>query len=39
MGFSYHTFILKNDSTVYSTGRNSNGQLGLGNTTDITTFT
>ena len=35
----YHTFILENDSTLWSCGGNSYGQLGLGDTTDRTTFT
>ena len=35
----YHTFILKNDGTLWSCGYNEYGQLGLGNTTDRTTFT
>ena len=34
-----NTFILKNDSSVYSCGNNSSGQLGLGNTTTYKTFT
>ncbi|HBF2041586.1 TPA: hypothetical protein KNV82_002464 [Clostridioides difficile] len=34
-----HTFILKNDNTIWSCGRNNYGQLGLGDTTDRTTFT
>ena len=34
-----HVFILKNDGTLWSTGYNSYGQLGLGDTTDRTTFT
>ena len=34
-----HTFILKNDGSVWSCGRNYYGQLGLGNTTNQTTFT
>ena len=34
-----YTFILKNDGTVYSSGNNSNGQLGLGNGLDRDTFT
>ncbi|HFL2571562.1 TPA: RCC1 domain-containing protein [Clostridioides difficile] len=33
------TFILKNDGDVYSTGVNTNGELGTGNTTDLKTFT
>ena len=36
-GFDY-TFILKNDDTLWSTGRNNCGQLGLGDTTNRTTF-
>ena len=37
----YHTFILKNDGSVWSCGDNNWGQLGLGlnDTTDKTTFT
>ena len=35
----YHTFILKNDGTVYSCGYNTYGGLGLGNTTTYNTFT
>ncbi|MDY3777872.1 MAG: hypothetical protein SOZ53_03325 [Candidatus Onthovivens sp.] len=35
----YHTFILKNDGTLWGCGRNYEGQLGLGDTTDRTTFT
>ena len=34
----HHTFILKNDGSVWSCGYNSFGQLGLGDTTDRTTF-
>ena len=34
-----HTIILKTDNSVWSTGRNLNGQLGLGHTTDTTVFT
>jgi alpha-tubulin suppressor-like RCC1 family protein len=34
-----HTFILKNDGSIWSCGFNNNGQLGLGNTTKRTTFT
>ena len=35
----YHTFILKNDGTLWSTGYNDSGRLGLGDTTSRTTFT
>ena len=35
----YHTFILKNDGTLYGCGRNDYGQLGLGDRVDRTTFT
>ena len=31
----YHTVVLMTDNTVYSTGYNSNGQLGLGNTNTV----
>ena len=37
-GFN-HTIILKNDSTLWGTGYNGNGQLGLGDDTNRTTFT
>ena len=34
-----HTFILKNDGTLWGCGRNDYGQLGLGDSTNKTTFT
>ena len=34
-----HTFIIKNNGEVYSCGRNSQGQLGLGDTSNKSTFT
>lgn len=36
---SEHSLILKNNSTLFSAGNNSSGQLGLGNTTNTSTFT
>ena len=35
----YCTFIIKNDNTLWVTGYNSNGNLGLGDTTDRNIFT
>ena len=35
----YHTFILKNDGSVWCCGYNNNGQLGLGDDTNRNTFT
>ena len=35
----YHTFILKNDGSVWGCGYNEYGQLGLGDKTNRTTFT
>ena len=35
----YHTFMIKNDGTVWACGYNYGGQLGLGSTTDKTSFT
>ena len=34
-----HTLVLLNDGTVYATGANGNGQLGLNDTTNRSTFT
>ena len=39
MGLSDHSLILKNDGTLWSTGYNGCGQLGLGDYTNRTTFT
>ena len=39
MGLSSHSLILKNDDTLWGCGYNSGGQLGLGDTTNKTTFT
>ena len=39
MGLSNHSLILKNDDTLWGCGYNSGGQLGLGDTTNKTTFT
>ena len=39
MSLPYHTFILKNNDTLWSCGRNVEGQLGLGDTTNRNTFT
>ena len=36
---AYHTFILENDGTLWSTGYNGYGQLGLGDNTNKTIFT
>ena len=36
---AHHTFILKNDGTLYGCGANGSGQLGLGDTDNRTTFT
>ena len=35
----YYTLILKNDGTLWGCGNNSNGELGLGDNYDRTTFT
>ena len=35
----YHTFILKNDGTLWGCGNNEYGQLGLGDNTNRNTFT
>ena len=34
-----YTFLLKNDGTLWATGDNSQGQLGLGDTTEVNIFT
>ena len=39
MSLSDHSLILKNDGTLWGCGLNDSGQLGLGNTTNRTTFT
>ena len=39
MGFSFHSLILKNDGTLWCTGYNSNGELGLGDITNRNIFT
>ena len=39
MGVSNHSLILKNDGTLWGCGYNGYGQLGLGDTTNRTTFT
>ena len=39
MGFSEHSLLLKNDNTLWGCGSNDRGQLGLGDTTNRTTFT
>ena len=39
MSLANHTFILKNDGTLWGCGNNNDGELGLGNTTNRYTFT
>ena len=39
MGLSYHSLILKNDGTLWGCGSNDNGQLGLGDDANRSTFT
>ena len=39
MSLSDHSLILKNDGTLWGTGYNGYGQLGLGDITNKTTFT
>ena len=38
MGIAYHSFILKNDGTLWGTGYNVFGQLGLGHSSNISYF-
>ena len=38
-GGGYHTFIIKNDGSLWACGYNNKGQLGLGDNTDRATFT
>lgn len=35
----FHTFLIKQDGTVWATGYNGYGQLGLGDTTGRSSFT
>ncbi len=37
-GGGYHSIILKNDGTVWVSGQNANGELGLGDTADKTSW-
>ena len=38
MGIAYHSFILKNDGTLWGCGINNTGQLGLEDTTNRNIF-
>lgn len=39
MSIGQMSFVIKNDNTLYGTGRNTDGQLGLGDVTKVVNFT